>query len=622
MKHIEFKSGFVLDGTELNDIQSFLGEGIRNILTDLTHPGVLDKISSEKIIYTGSTDTLGIYYFTAYDKYGNRIVIPHAITANQPSITGLRPDFTKNALLTDLSTTNFRRNRVYYVVVRYKESPDTSIPIVNVITKERGYPYMTPGYEFYLRLTETQINDDREDADDVDVLPVIDGDIILAKITIDRWGNITPDESVRERAYVAAESVAGVVTNITASNYGETQSFEDHINAIGSGTVTSTNIHGLSAEDLGIDIGATGNHQKLLHVNGIRTDSLNSTKSAFYPYYLDESATDRATVYIAPLSLKYNECCVIGGTSFFPASFSNEYTYSFEGRNSDSYAGYYLYYVDANAISIQVLGPVSSEKDSNFTAIMKDPSKLPICSLKWGVVTYSTEAGQLSNWGIIPGTFKDQRRFFNMSTKIIRPDEIFSITQFAPLVNDNCYLHNARIVGTHNYGSFNVSGKRLTMVIDGDMTAPVTVTFTTNDPNQIVEEIIAAATVQDDVTGQYYIKAYPYLTPDGYLAISAATSICLMSPDAQDTTANSAADELGFVDQLNIVYAYPNIQIMIYTGDRNGYIDFTYEKPLNMFDQGNLTRIDYYLGGGVHRYNTFTYDPETNLVTRVEEAYE
>lgn len=623
MDHIEFESGFVIDSNELNDIQTFLGDGVRSILTDLTHPGVLDKLSSEKIIFTGSDATLGIYYFTAYDQYGNRIAVPSSNTPNQPTITGLRPDFSQNGLLTTdiVGDRTFPSSNTYYLVVRYKESKNTDIPLINAVTREIGYLYKKSGYEFYLRLIPGQTN-----TKNVELLPVIEGDILLAQITVEKVDDsivITADESVRDRAYVAAESVAGIITNPNAANYGETQSFEDHINSIGSGTVTSTNIHGLSAEDLGIDIGATGNHQKLLHVNGIRTDNATSTKSAFYPYYLDESGTDAAVVYISPLSVKYNECCVIGGTSFFPQTFITEYSYSFVGRANESYMGYYLFYVDSSLIKIQVLGPVTSESDANFTSILKDTSKFPICSLKWGVVHYTTSDGPQSNYGIVPGTFKDQRKFFNMSTEIIRPDEIFALTQFAPLTKDTCYLHNAKIVGTHNYAKFDVGdSKRLTFVLDGDMKHPISVTFTSSTPSQIVETLITAFTDVDPNTGKFYMKAYAYIDKNGYLTITAPTSICLTSPEATDVSANSAAEELGFIDQLNVVYAYPNIQTLIYTGERNGYVDFTYERQENMTDQGNLTRIDYYLGGGTHRYNLFTYDPNTGLVSRVVEDFE
>lgn len=614
MDHIEFKSGFTVTTDELNGAQTFLSSNIRKQFTDLCTYGVLLKHSSDTLVDTSSKNALGIYNLVAYDEYGNRIEVRGQNT-DKAAISGLRPDFSQNALLTQ-SGTDFTPNTEYYLVIRYAEVDDYTSPSYNIISGARAYKHKKASYQLFLRLLNEQSSTSGN------IIHVTEGDVILAKLTVDGDKNITADESVKNIAYVDASTVGGVITKEGAENYGSVQTFADHINAIGSGTVTNTNIHGLSAEDLGIDVGATGRHQQLLHTNGIRTDRTNSTSSAFYPYYLDESATNSMTLYISPLYTAYNECCVINGTTYMPSSFANTYACSFNDKAGSGFSGYYLFYVDSsveNSASIKYAGPFTSEDAAEFTTLLNDATKLPICSFKWDEITYSLENTTSVNFGVVPGTFKDRRSFFNMSLSLIKPDEVFALSQFAPTCTDQAYLHNARIVGTNAYGSYYVVNKELEFIIDGDTENTIVVRFDGTSPDSILDALISAFIQRDannnpvyDTTGNPILRAYPYFTTEGTLAITASSSIRLRA----DTS--TAAEVFGFTT--DVEYASDNIQVMVYVGDKNGYIDFVYENPASLGDQGNLVEVRYFLGGGKFRYNRFTYDEDTGLVSRVEEG--
>lgn len=599
MESVKFYNGIAITAPELNELQDRKATAIIDRFLDTRSFGVVETKSPSKIVYTDGT-TLGIYGITAYDQTGNRIYIAPKDNPDEPAIMGL--------LLGDQGKliqggSKLVPTKTYTMVIRYTEI--SAPPIAHhVVSAEPYLLYQNASYELYLRdLNTTQ-----------------EGDVVLATVYCSENGLVSVDESTRSVSTIPSSDVVGTITNAsgnTASDtYGNNISFGDHINSIGTGTVSSINPHGLSAADLGIDAGAFANHQKLLHSDGIRSDNLDSTTSALYPYYRNESLTGYDVLYVQPLSASLNEMLIVDGQSVLPSNLPSVFSYSFTGRNNETYAGYYLVSVDVTSTSIVVNGPYASESTDVFVQLLNTPTLFPICSFQWAKIIYeqtgTTDAEQAGSYSIVPATFKDRRVFNNISFANIRPDDLFAMSQFAPIANDIAYIHNARIIGTLGKPMYyNVSGKTLSLVVDGENTQ---VMFAGANPLPIesIMDQLYKALVRLDSNGNAYYAAYPRITKEGYLSISAPLSVQVVVTG----TGNDASELLGFSVSANNTASSDDglIKEMIYIGDRNGLILFFYN------GDKDVTEIDYYLGGGKLRKHLFEY--KGRIITHVNEIIE
>lgn len=581
MDSIVFNNGTPVQAEDLNSLQERAANSILDRTTDLRSAGVVADKSPSQIVYTDG-NTLGIFYLVAYDTKGERIEIPQNSDPALPAIYGLLPDETGKLIYGGQSLIP---QKTYTLIVRYA-TVDAAPIKHHVVSGKMFLSERNSTYELYLRDAQTLQEDD----------------VVLATINVSATGIISVDESVRAVSSIPASSVIG---NIDGTNpgdsYGTDVSFYKHINSIGSGTPSSNNPHGMTAADLGIDVGALADHQKLLHSDGIRSDNVGSIVSAMYPYYRQESLTNEEVVYIQPLSQSLNEIAVINGKSVTPSQFQSVFSYSFSGMAGESYAGYYLFSFDSDKNSVVVNGPYDSEENQTFVQLLNTPSLFPICSLKWGYVSYDVTGdttADVGSYNIIPATFKDRRVFNNTSIANFRPNEIFALSQFAPVANDLASLHNAQVIGTIAAPMYAVAGKTLNLKVDSD--TDISITFEGANPvpvSSIIDQMLEKLTKKDE-NNNTYLVAYPRVTKEGYISISAPLSITIIPDDA-----NGAEAAFGFNSASNNMSSDKKelIREMLYYGERNGLILFYYD------DNDDVTSIEYYLGGGRVLKNVFNY---------------
>lgn len=594
MDSIIFNNGTPIQAEELNALQERKAEAILERTTDLRSAGVVADKSPEQIVYTDGK-TLGIFYLVAYNKTGERIEIPQNTDPALPAIYGLLPD--ENGKLV-YGGQSLIPQKTYTLVVRY--ATVLAEPIQHHVVS--GKMFLTSSnstYELYLRDDQTLQEDD----------------VVLATVNVSPTGVVSVDESVRYVSNIPASSVVGNIDSTSpGGSYGTDISFYQHINSIGSGTPTNTNPHGTTASDLGIDVGALADHQKLLHSDGIRSDNIGSLTSAMYPYYRRESLTDEEVVYIQPLSQNLNEIAVINGKSITPEQFQSVFSYSFSGMAGESYAGYYLFSYDSDSNQIVVNGPYDSENNQTFVQLLTTKALFPICSLKWAYVEYDVTGdatADVGSYNIIPSTFKDRRVFNNTSISNFRPNEIFALSQFAPVANDVAFLHNAQIIGTVSAPMYPVAGKTLNLNIDND--TEVSIMFEGANPvpvDSIIDQMLAKLTKKDS-SGNTYLVAYPRVTKEGFVCISAPISVTII-----EDAANGAESTLGFSSANKNMTSDTKelIREMIYYGERNGIILFNYN------DSDDVSSIEYYLGGGRVLKNVFNY--KNGYITHVNEIIE
>ena len=225
-------------------------------------------------------------------------------------------------------------------------------------------------------------------------------EILLGTFTGDGSGAISgviTDRRLYIRPIVPA---SGVILDPTTKPISSWTSVEDHVNAKGSGTQTSTNPHGLTAAD----VGATGvqDHRIDNHVSGIiATDGVydSGVYGSFTPTPTDTGGPSIIS-FSAPAS---NAGIAVGGEVFTAAIPDVDLTDSSIFASGD--VNYYVYLNASGSIEAQA-----------GTTGLVTPSKYVLCS-----ITREDGGSDFSN-------FVDRRTYFANTPSIIRADFIEGVS--------------------------------------------------------------------------------------------------------------------------------------------------------------------------------------------------
>lgn len=394
MKKVNYFSGMSVKPDDLMTTQSFLERRIDINMNVIGHHGVVvgaetqdgTVLNSPYVWWEQDKASLGVYGLMAYDTYGRFIFVEpkfDSLGIEIPTVSNLTPD--ENGKLVEAGGGTLNPNSTYIMVIRYAEfdDPDSLRPHhrSGILIPSR----INESFELYLR-------------DSVE--HVIAGDVILGYVytgdphTAQGGETVVNIQSVDE----SYRDVFGLTTNLFRANMskeenaealGRDLTFEEHINMVGGGKVTRTNPHGVSAEDLGIDIAATGKHQKYLHSNGLKTNNIDSQVSALYPHPFFSSETSDEKVYIEALSEDEDEIVVVDGTTITPSNLGERYVLDLSQYNNPDNEGFYILAVNSESKSITFNGPFTSEDSQEFVAILQDKTYYPICSFHWGRPYYT-----------------------------------------------------------------------------------------------------------------------------------------------------------------------------------------------------------------------------------------
>ena len=607
------------------------------------------------------TQSLGVYGLIAYDSYGRFIFVEPKFDGSGteiPTLSNLTMD--ENHKLVSGGTVSFGYNKEYLMVIRFAQEydPDSLRPAkgTGILIPSR----VNSSFELYLRDTESDL---------------VVGDVVLARIVVDGNGVLSADESYRDVFGLTNTLLRANMTNTTAAeSLGNDLTFEDHINMVGSGKVSKTNPHGMSAEDLGIDIAATGRHQYYLHSDGIKTNDVHSTTSALYPSYFSSSLTSEEKVYIEALTDTNNEVVVVNGSTITPADLGDRYVLDMLNYVAEEYEGFYILAVSEASKSITLNGPYSSDTSEAFLALLSDRAYLPICSFHWGrpyyayytlvledmatgqtttiqnvpstrtyidsatgndilvtdiviknvtptsitgtiiritdpstqltnyyyVVSKTIELDDADRYDIDPLTFKDRRVFNNTGFKDIRREDLAAIRDSAPFSNNTGTIYYARVESSAQLSYFQVGGKNLSMVIDGNNFFYTFVGVQELSVEQLLSQLNGELSTQIPST----IKPRAYINHNKHLTIVAGTSISINASG----TANSP---LGLEAQTD---TGEDVKTLIYDGDMDSVQEMYYD------DNGDLTDVYYITSGNYIRSHKITYTGD--FVSRVEETVE
>ena len=661
MEKINFFNGMEVENTDFNKLELYFEERINKNQASLTNAGILvnadlpdGKTLSAPYLGTDNT-SISVYGFVAYDQEGRLLYLAPKYNdgVQIPSIQNLKPasgigSLANRELLSVGSVIDFGRNVEYYIVTRYNEVYTDNLrqqDITDVLIPAS----IIPTVSFYLRETNG-------------ILP---NDVVLGKITTDSEGHVYVDETERDVLSIRGDIIASTISQ-NGENLGKI-TFDQHVNMLGSGDYSSSNPHALSPSDIGIDPAATGKHQQYEHTNGIVTSNRQSLSSALS--YQFESATSTGNlndmvVYVQALSEDNNEMAAISNTSLYPSDFNGVMSQIISQDTTPS--GFYLLYLDRDT-SLGLLGPYSSDTDTNFLTNLYNETLLPICSFYWGEPRFYTitlggtlinNGTFVTNWNVLStdefavynssdtlvaskiqigdqiyyapandyltvssisksvgddflsikridtSSIKDRRPFSTLALENIKTSDLSTIKTSAPFSNEDTFCYNARVISSKGDSAFVLSGLTLSIEFDGSLCVP-----------SLIFPSASFYTAQDVVqrinswievayTGPYSDnKPRALLNQDGKIVLLSSESIII-----QNVGESSAEDILGFSEQGSDADGILKTIISEIDDEVDSVQDFYYN------ENGELSYIYYTLPSGSFKQHFLTYSGEGNIL--------
>lgn len=258
----------------------------------------------------------------------------------------------------------------------------------------------------------------------------------------------------------------------TVYEAGSIISLTDHVNARGSGLISSVNPHGLTPADIGLSgITELGG---VLASKGVTIESADAStfSSALSPSAVSAFVVQDNIVAIAPLVA--GEAVNISGTTVNSTNVPSQVLFNFvDAMLSPIAAGTYYFYVDKTTrLVTRALGAAPSDS-------------FPIASIVW-------DGAKL----LLPIT--DLRTFGTASKANIRLETLLALATGAATDNRTSVFYKARLIGatavtSPTYAFTGLGGTTLNVTVDG---TPDSVTFAALPANTTISQAVAAINSQ------------------------------------------------------------------------------------------------------------------------------
>lgn len=314
-----------------------------------------------------ASPSINVRVGVGYDSTGERLVITSPISLFNPSNpTATSPDGIGGTVVTPLSTGSMNipltANTLNYVWIDYLSITDTSVFTIQKATSKKQFYKADNGFQISTTTVST---------------PPSSASILLGTVDLTGGGVVSPSTislSGRELAGIKQERVKVKTaksdrSNATATYSPDTEILIDaHVKAVGTGTVTATNPHGMTPTDIGLNTAEIlETHQKFMHTSGIIGD----TSSLVSSLYLQPTFVSPGEDYVTIEPLTSSEIALIDGITVTSADVPNPVTLLFSS-SVDATATYWVY-LDKTTKTIQrtAVDPTS------------DATKLTIWSFLW-----------------------------------------------------------------------------------------------------------------------------------------------------------------------------------------------------------------------------------------------
>jgi hypothetical protein len=391
MKFAEILGGQRIIKKILDFLQVSKIEAITERISDVYDNGVVhDFLNDMSVVGKDNDPTLTDFFHVKVDtgvgyKTGERILIDDAsITYDVSNLSDTTDDGLGNFVSTPHSTGSFdiplTATFINYLYIAYFLTTDETQFTLHRITNAKQFFKRLDGYE--IQTNTTGINPDTSRfvfLGQVDLsgtntaiasnISIVDRDVFRASL---------------RRVKIETSSVGKTdrPTTYTGDVGGPQEYFlDDHIKAVGTGTISATNAHGLTLEDLGVLSGQTVEaHRQLEHANGLIAGSPATpypTGSAMYALRVVVGLGDD---YITVKALTSGEFAIVNGLAFDFTDFPIDVNITFTGDPANTYQIYF------DSVT-QTVGKTTSSIDS-------DTTKLHLASVTWngaGDLTFPVE---------------------------------------------------------------------------------------------------------------------------------------------------------------------------------------------------------------------------------------
>jgi hypothetical protein len=174
---------------------------------------------------------------------------------------------------------------------------------------------------------------------------------------------------------------------------------DKHIKAKGSASISPTNPHGISAEDLGIFPNDTvGTHQENFHASGVVNGDTTSTSSSLYPYISGTSLKISPLTSTEKISVKAGTYGSTSPVTYHGISADTSTTFSTEYNTGPFFGASltYYFYIDVSTPATPVL--------TFSTSLPSGDNYYIICSVDWNGIALSNKVDYRIFWNQKPVT--------------------------------------------------------------------------------------------------------------------------------------------------------------------------------------------------------------------------
>lgn len=365
MEKTNYQSGEKITRQVLNHEVSSTEDAILSRFSDVYQPGAVAGLLSEFSFIAGtnsinSNPSITVGTGVAYNSDGESILISDAtIPYNSANPTTTTGDGLGGSTLTPQSTGSLNipltTNTTNYIWIDYLQTTDPALFTLHKVTKQKLFYAQQDGYQvgantssstppagfsskaFLLGTVTTNT-------------AVTNGIVATDPVSLRVIFGTLPN---RVRVTTPLANKSDVATTYT---FAQQMFVDNHVKAIGSGTVTPVNPHGMTAQDMGIeDPGGTA-HQRFLHTDGIISPSVSGNASALY--LQEHTAGIASENFIEVFPLTANEEAIVNGVTFNSTNIPSSLQFSFVDTNSNPLPdGTYTVYLDSTDRSVKVANP-------------------------------------------------------------------------------------------------------------------------------------------------------------------------------------------------------------------------------------------------------------------------
>lgn len=409
MKKVFWQSGQRVIKQVLDWLQDSADDSVLERQEDYADYGIIKNLLNEFDIIVGtnntpSTPSITIRTGVAYDSNTQRIVIDdEGISYNPSNITHTTDDGSGNFVSTPRSSGSLNvpltTNTNNYIWIEYLQTVDDSVFTLHKLLNTKIFYKQTDGYKITVTLVNTPPSASALKLGNVDLS--LGGVVSVA--TINKSNRVLGGIShYRVKIHTVLADKSDRVTSYTPD---QEIFVDDHVRAIGTGTVSATNPHGLSPTDIGLSPASTiQEHQEFFHSNGLMVPNEASTVSALYGFV---TVLTPGFDFITYRALTGTERVNVGGNVIVASDISSDVIVNFTALDP---SGTYYIYLDGNTRTI-------GKTQTNLIAT-PDEFKFLLST-----VNYTYPGGMGAGDGDLSG-FVDRRLFGTIGTRDIQANAV------------------------------------------------------------------------------------------------------------------------------------------------------------------------------------------------------